>query len=269
MRLRLFILKMVLGVALLTAVSTKAWSDVVNFDELSLASNSFYDGYGSNATGSPWTSIGVEFNTGVFTGGWSYSNVVDTTTPGFTNQWAAFTGTDFSGNGNYALANSFTANSAFINLPTNHELESLRITNTTYAAISMRDGDSFAKQFGGDSGDDPDFFRIIFNGFTSLDATGTNLGSVEFYLADYRFTNNSLDYIVGSWQDVSLASLTGARSIGIEFESSDVGEFGINTPAYFAIDNLQLNAVPEPGGLVFLSMAATLISLQRRKNRNC
>jgi hypothetical protein len=32
-------------------------------------------------------------------------------------------------------------------------------TNTTYAALSMLSGDSFAKKFGGASGDDPDWFK--------------------------------------------------------------------------------------------------------------
>ena len=184
------------AIILSCCIPVQSNADVIGFDELPLAADSFFDGYGADATGDPWFSKSAEFNTGMFTGGWSYSNVDDTTTAGAANQWAAFTGSDFSGSGNYALANSFVPNSAFINLPENMDLQSVQITNSTYAAISMRDGDSFAKKFGGDSGDDPDFFKLTINGFDGLDASGNLLGSVEFYLADYRFADNNLDYIV-------------------------------------------------------------------------
>jgi hypothetical protein len=40
----------------------------------------------------------------------------------------------------------------------------------TYAALSMRDGDGFAKQFGGASGDDPDYFLLTITGRDALDA---------------------------------------------------------------------------------------------------
>ena len=65
--------------------------------------------------------------------------------------------------------------------------ESLMVTNTTYAALSMRDGDSFAKKFGGPSGNDPDYFRLT---ITGKDSGGSTIGSVEFYLADYRFADS-------------------------------------------------------------------------------
>ena len=56
------------------------------------------------------------------------------------------------------------------------------VTNSTYAAISMRDGDQFAKKFGGESGDDPDFFRLVAHGYKD----GSLTDSVEFFLADYQ-----------------------------------------------------------------------------------
>ena len=37
-----------------------------------------------------------------------------------------------------------------------------------------------------------------------------------------------------------MSGLADAQSIGISFESSDVGDFGINTPTYVAVDELQL-----------------------------
>lgn len=218
---------------------------LIDFDELippDQGNGDFYfDGYGELASGDDWMSQGAGFNTNIFGPGWSYSRVNDPTTAGFTNSWAAITGTDVSGVGNYAMANSFTPNGAVLNLPPGQAATWLQVTNSTYAYLSMIHGDMFAKQFGGTSGDDPDFFKVVFTGFDRLNASGSRVGRVDFYLADFRFADNSLDYIVDVWTPVDLLPLANSRSIGISFESSDVGKFGINTPAYVAIDELQLD----------------------------
>ena len=217
---------------------------LIDFDELVPPDQGngdfFFDGYGESATTAGWLSRGAAFNTNLFGPGWSYSRVNDTTTMGFTNQWAAITGTDAGGAGNYALANSFEPNGAIVNLPEGQAPDWILVTNSTFAFLSMLNGDGFAKQFGGASGNDPDFFKVIFTGFDGLNASGQSVGSVDFYLADFRFADNSLDFIVDVWTLVDLSGLANAQSIGISFESSDVGDFGINTPTYVAVDELQL-----------------------------
>jgi hypothetical protein len=116
------------------------------------------------------------------------------------------------------------------------------VTNSAFAYNSMTFGDAFGKQFGGPSGNDPDWFKILvrkyYNGQLSAD-------SVEFYLADYRFANNAQDYIVRNWTWVDLTSLGNCDSIEIEVLSSDVGSFGINTPTFYCIDNFTTLDVPQ------------------------
>ena len=109
------------------------------------------------------------------------------------------------------------------------------ITNSTYAYLSMRDGDGFAKRFGGVTGDDPDFFLLTIKAFSN---GVLSVDSVNFYLADYRFSNNEEDYIIDEWTWVDLSSLGAADSLAFNLSSSDVGQFGINTPAYFCIDEV-------------------------------
>lgn len=243
-------------------------ADQVDFDELALPPESFFDGYGAGAVSGSWFSQGVEFNTNQFGPGWSYSNVSDTTTAGFGNQWAAITGSGVGSGGNYALANSFAPNGAFINLPDPAQVDSIMVTNTTYAALSMREGDSFAKKFGGVSGDDPDFFRVTFTGFDGLAASGSTTGSVEFFLADYRFNDNSLDYIVDQWVQVDLSPLGDLRSLAISFDGSDVGSFGLNTPAYVAVDNLRFSIVPEPASVSCqMLLVLCLVALRNRSRK--
>ena len=86
---------------------------------------------------------------------------------------------------------------------------------------------------------------------------------MPFYLADYRSTDSAHDYIVDDWTWVDLSGLGTVDRIEFTLSSSDVGSFGMNTPAYFAMDCL--NAVPIPGALWLL--AGGLIGLMgiRRK----
>lgn len=166
-----------------------------------------------------------------FSSGWAVSSKRDTVTSGFTNQYSAKAGSGVNGSANYAVA----FDRSVIRFSGRVRLDSVYLTNNTYAYNSMRDGDQFAKRFGGETGNDPDFFRLhIFkylNGVRSQD-------SVVFYLADFRFANRAQDYIVRDWRAVSLTSLGEADSLLFTFASSDVGQFGINTPTYFCLDNL-------------------------------
>jgi hypothetical protein len=163
--------------------------------------------------------------------GFALSNMTDSVTSGFQNMYAAKAGSGYE-SAQYAVAYgnyNFTLQSGTI--------QSLYITNNTYAYNSMRDGDDFAKKFGGLTGNDPDFFSITFKGYNG----GIEKpDSLTFYLADFRFDDNVQDYIVRDWTPFSLAALGIVDSVTYRFESSDVGSFGYNTPTYFCLDNLTI-----------------------------
>ncbi len=174
---------------------------------------------------------------------WAYSNESNTTTAGFENQFSSFAGGGADGSPTFGIG--FPDQSNFFDPPTMtrsagdfRRFESIKITNTTYAALSMRDGDAFAKKFGGDTGNDEDFLLLT---MTGLDANGDPIGTVDFYLADYRFADNSRDYIVDQWIEVDLSPVANAQSLEFSITSSDVGPFGINTPAFFAVDDVTLS----------------------------
>jgi hypothetical protein len=222
---------------------------VSTFDDLPLSAGShFFPG-----TSTEFVSGAASFNHdftdwgwGCCWSGWTYSNQTDTTTPGFENQFSAYAGSGAGGSANYALA---YMGSPMIRFEAPAELVSVDVSNTTYAALSMLQGDSFAKKFGGDSGNDADFLKLTFIG---LNAANQETGRVDFYLADYRFADNSLDYVIDSWASVNLSSLGTVAALKFELSSSDNGDFGMNTPAYFAIDNLAVTAVPEASSLAMM-----------------
>lgn len=173
---------------------------------------------------------------------WAYSKSTDNVTAGYTNQFGVITGEAADNSDTFGVA--FVQQSEAASPPIikksaadGRQFGSLLVTNTTYAALSMRDGDQFAKPFGGDTGNDEDFFRLTITGKDSL---GSAVGSVEVYLADYRFENNQEDYILEEWLHVDLTTLAAADSLEFTLDSSDVGDSGMNTPAYFAVDQIRL-----------------------------
>ena len=72
-----------------------------------------------------------------------------------------------------------------------------------------------------------DKFTLTIKGFNGREETGT----VEFLLAD------GLD-IVNTWQQVDLTKLGKVTKIQFSLSSTDVGQWGINTPLYFCLDQL-------------------------------
>lgn len=214
----------------------------ISFETISLSPESYDNGSGGGGDftiGDLTLSNYYDVGWGVWNG-FAISNITDNTTPGYMNQYSAYTGSGNNGSDNYAI--HFPAGTLAVDW--DGFVEGFYITNTSYAAISMRDGDAYSKQFGSpnDANGNPDgtngedFFRVWIIGENS---TGTAKDSLEFYLADYRFSNDSLDYIVDTWEYVDLTSLAiAATTVSFRFESSDVGAWGINTPTYFAIDDV-------------------------------
>ena len=253
--------------ALLLASATTASATTANFDDLFLLPGSAY--YGADG-GGDFASQGINFSNsytdwggGFFSwDGFAYSNINDTATADFGNQFASYTGTDVSGTGNYGIG--FTGGlTPVITLPVATTVNSLHVSNTTYAALSMLNGDGFAKQFGGVNGDDEDFFLLT---ITGKDGGGSSTGSVDVYLADYRFADNSSDYILDTWLQVDLTSLGAAvKTLEFALASTDNGDFGMNTPAYFALDNLNVAQTPEPASLVLLGLGGSALLLRRRE----
>lgn len=174
--------------------------------------------------------------------GFAVSKVQDITTAGFGNQYAAFTNGGANGSEKYGIYFAGYSSQEIV-FSTPRVLKSLQVTNTTYAALSMRDGDFAGKEFGSsnDANGDPDgtngedwfLLQII-----PLDENDDLVGdTINFYLADYRFSDDNDDYIVDTWETIDLNDVV-ANKITFLLTSSDVGAWGMNTPAYFALDNL-------------------------------
>lgn len=167
--------------------------------------------------------------------GFAYSNMKDSITSGYLNQYSAKTAKGFAGSNNYVVSYGNNNIVKLTGAAAGKNMLGLYLTNSTYAYNSMRDGDAFAKKF---TGANKDFFRLDVFGYRSGLKTSDSL---SFYLADFRFSDSSKNYIVNDWQWMDLAKLGKIDSLEFRLQSSDNGTFGMNTPAYFCIDNFMTN----------------------------
>ncbi len=243
--------------------SPAARAETVDFEDLGLAANSYWNG-SDNSGG--FTSRGARFNNkfvdwgGGLTswGGWAYSTKTDTTDPSFNNQYSAITGGGYA-SPTYGVGymDSFTPVFPTVELPAGTRPVSAMLANTTYAAMVMRDGDpnGFARKFG-----PGDWFKVI---VTGLNANQQEIGSLEVFLAQ------GTDILTG-WQAFDLSGLADARSLRFAVDSTDKDPtFGwLNTPSYFALDNLNVAAVPEPSASVLIMSGLGLLIFARRLRRS-
>ncbi len=241
---------------------------IADFDDLSLSPDSYWsgnytvDGTGGTYDTSYFNSGGASFENrsdgdwGAW-GGFAYSNITDNTTPGWLNEAGVYTGSAHSGS-NFGLAfqDAYNGFVPTMLLDTPSVVSGLYVTNTTYAGLAMLNGEGPATKFGGVSGDNADWFLLTITGKNGGGSTGT----VEFYLADYSFADNSQDYIVDTWELVETTSLGIVDSLEFTLTSSDTGEFGMNTPAYFALDTV----IPEPATMALMAFGAILL---RRRSK--
>lgn len=180
--------------------------------------------------------------------GFAYSSMTDDTTRGYLNQYSCIAGQGADSSQTYVLGYQ-----GYSGLPriesiipvtsrasAGDSLYGVYVNNSTYAYYSMLEGDLVSKKFGdtigpgdtvadGTNGEDW-FMLTVYDG---------NNDSVDFYLADYRFSNDSLDYIIKDWTWVDLSSLDLFGGLDFRLRSSDNDPvWGMNTPAYFCLDNL-------------------------------
>lgn len=235
------------GAIMLTA-SIQA-QNTITFESITLAPESYDNG---QTAGGEFIFSGVSFSNNYtydstwnfeYFNGFAISNVTDNTTAG--EAYGNYTGSGRNGSSNFTVCytpGEINTGAADVGI------DSFFVTNNTYAAISMRDGDFFGKQFGSptnaqgnpDGTNGEDYFKLTVYG---EDFSGTQLDSVDVYLADFRFANNAQDYILDTWVKVDLSGFSFVvTNVYFALESSDTGAAGMNTPAYFALDDLSTSS---------------------------
>ena len=161
--------------------------------------------------------------------GFAVSDNTDQLTAGYDNQYSVYAPNGANGSEKFAIAYSGfneVTNLQFVG-GQEFNFKSLMINNTTLVALALKEGLFSASAFGED-----DWFKII---ITGVNAAGSETGKVEFYLADFR---NGKSYICQEWTKVDLTKLDKVNRLEFTFESTDNGDWGMNTPGYACIDDI-------------------------------
>ncbi len=244
---------MVAGLSLaLTACDpeSEVKTGIVTFEDVALGTNGVWNG--SDMTGSmtsylDWGMVihaySGSFNSNIlncpnsfyqdqsyFSTWWSgmaCTNHNDTDSIGHGNQYSVYAPAGAAGSTQFALIGSDSAQCSF-SQPT--IVKSLMYNNSTYVYWALKegkDGAGYVRKFS-----TGDYFYVTVNGY---DADGIKTGQVIMTLADFR---NTKSYICSDWTKLSLAPLGKVKSLEFVFTSSDLGDYGMNTPAYVCIDNI-------------------------------
>jgi hypothetical protein len=164
--------------------------------------------------------------------GFTYCNLKNDSTPGYQNLSAITANGHRSdtyfiastGGNNFGIPAeiSFTGGKSY-------KAKSIYVTNSTYAYMAIKnqnDGLGKVKQW-----TDKDWFKLTIMG---IGVANDTTGIVSFLLAD------GMD-VVNDWQYVDLTRLGNVSKLCFSLSSTDNGQWGMNTPAYFAFDELTIS----------------------------
>ena len=168
-------------------------------------------------------------------GGFTASNRTDLNQSGLNAQYTAVTGCGYDGSTQYAVAYTYGVQTdVYAADGQSHTVTGCYITNNLWAYQDVLQGSMGQTPFGGLSGDDPDWFKLT---ATGKNASGQTVGTLDFYLADYRFEDNSQDYVLDTWEWFDLSPLGPVATISFSLSSTKSNYGGMITPAYFCMDN--------------------------------
>ncbi len=152
-------------------------------------------------------------------------------------QWGAITGGGVAGDGVPYVLGMWDVNESVENVPESpvcairyksgamFDPEEIYVTNSAWDYYAMKNGSAYSKKF-----TSTDWCILHVKGVRN----GVLTGEVKVYLAQ------GTDVLNG-WKRVDLDALGDVDMIYFQMTSSDSGQWGMNTPAYFCIDRLGID----------------------------
>ena len=188
------------------------------------------NGYGGVSYGCTYTEHFATFNTTYSVSYWSGFAVSARTQTGFAqgeyltpddtpDQFNSVAGKAHTGN-NYCVVTTYGET---IDFSEPVQLKGLWYTNSAYTVEVIKNGNAYARKFG-----QTDFLTCNIIG-THADGTTTSTQVVLAADGDY----------VKDWQYCGLSVLGKVTKLSFQFIGSDSGDYGVNTPAYICIDDLE------------------------------
>lgn len=218
---------------------------VATFENLYLDSESYWNGpdskgtpmvgiYGDNQLDGSFVSGSYQFSNNYSLDwnswqGFAYSNRTATSfTSATPDQYNSVVGHGYDESENYAVAFD-KGTITVLNKPEEGDvINGLYITNNAWALDCIKNGNGVAHKF-----EEGDYLIATFTGTRADGSTST----VDCYLADYRTSKEADRYYLDTWQWVDLRPLGKVKTISVSLSGSDTGSFGLNTSAYFCMDD--------------------------------
>ena len=224
--------------SLTLALFLAAWAfaqDPATFEDVQLGSNGIWQPpIGSNEMSSGGWLFTNNTQNGYW-GGFTASNRTDLNQSGMNAQYTAAAGCGYDGSTQYAVAYTMGVQTDVYAADGQlHTVTGCYVTNNLWTYQDILQGGYGELPYGGSTGNDPDWFKVT---ATGKNASGQTVGTLDFYLADYRFSNNEEDYVLNTWEWFDLSPLGNVATISFSLSSSRGSGYNMITPAYFCMDN--------------------------------
>ena len=209
--------------------------DPATFEDVQLGSNGIWQPpFGSNEMSSGGWLFTNNTQNGYW-GGFTASNRTDLNQSGLDAQYTAAAGCGYDGSTQYAVAYTMGVQTeVYAADGQSHTVTGCYVTNNLWTYQDILQGGYGEPPYGGTTGNDPDWFKVT---ATGKNASGQTVGTLDFYLADFRFANNEEDYILNTWEWFDLSPLGNVATISFSLSSSRGSGYNMITPAYFCMDN--------------------------------
>lgn len=164
-------------------------------------------------------------------GGFVQSKVKDTNPANgvFTNQYAVYNSAAASGESFMLYYYDAYNEPCDIVLKEEVRLSDVKLNLTTYTYASITDEaiNDFARIF-----DEGDYLKVVFTSMKGSEVKGVD----ECYVVDFRDGKREM---ATNWNEYVFSNLgEGYNRVRVTIETTDVGEWGANTPLYIAMDDL-------------------------------
>jgi hypothetical protein len=220
-------------------------NNVVDFEELNLAPESYWNG--SNGAGSftnKFLTFYNDYDRNSFSWmGWAYTNQTDSLTNSYTNEFSSATGKGAENSSNYAVCyvgadwmGDFSPIPSVIKVDYPQDYPDnfgMYVCLSAWTNLYMEDNDFYASN--------NHWFKLHIKALKIGEETEEDV-SREFFFADYSGSNS---FKHKNWTYIDMSWARNRDSLLFTFSSSDAGEWGINTPTYFCMDNF--GATPTTG----------------------
>lgn len=226
-------------------------SQMATFEEILLGSDGYWNGsdkngtqmdgdYGTTAYANSFVSGSFRFNNTYNDtwNSWSGFAVSNKTSVVFDNydadQYNSAVGHGYDGSQNYAVVYPYGEVVEVMNKPDGETISGFYVTNTANNVKAYNEGDGMTGKF--EAGD---WCKLTITGYHPDGTTS----AVEVYLADYRSESEAAHGYLDYWQWVDLSELGKVTALGFAVSSSHNNDYGMTTPGYFCMDNL--NGTPD------------------------